>query len=428
MQAQLSCQEIKVLLVEDPPSDSSTIESALSEARGAMAVRTGLFLVRRAARLACALKVLAGEPFDVVLLDLGLPDSEGLEALNRLRATAPDVPVVVLTTSDDDGLALQAVRQGAQDCVAKDRLEGRLLRRIILHAIQRQRSERELLGHTRRLEQAGARIEQQAAELKVRAEQLDRINRELDDFAWIASHDLKEPLRGISDYCQILLEDYADKVDAEGKRRLESLVTMCCRLGVSIDDLLTYCRVGRVRCCESPIDLNACVEEVVQAFAPTIGRPPASVHVVSQLPRVKGDATLIGKVLANLISNGMKFNESGRPRVEIGCLPGDPPAIYVRDNGIGIARRHQEAIFTIFRRLHSRRKYEGSGAGLTIVRKIVEAHGGRVWLESEPGRGSTFFFTLGGVRDPKPAKPPTKPPHWGQPRRDRCVAADAPAR
>jgi len=228
-------------------------------------------------------------------------------------------------------------------------------------------------------------------------------------------------LRGISDYCQILLEDYADRLDAAGRRRLEALVTMCGRLGTSIDDLLMYCRLGRVRCNVDPIDLHAVLGDVLETLGPAIGRPSASVRVVARLPRVRGDANLIGKVLGNLISNGLKFNDSDRPRVEIGCPGGEPPVIYVRDNGIGIERRHHEDIFTIFRRLHSRKRYEGSGAGLTIVRKIVEAHGGRVWLESEPGRGTTFFFTLGPDRDRAPAKSP----HWSR-RRTRCVPADAP--
>jgi len=113
-------------------------------------------------------------------------------------------------------------------------------------------------------------------------------------------------------------------------------------------------------------------------------------------------------VLANLVANAVKFNESSRPEVEIGALAGRPPVIYVRDNGIGIECQHHEAIFDIFRRLHSRTKYEGSGAGLTIVRKIVKAHGGRVWLDSEPGRGSTFYFTLAPDGEPTG----TQAPHW----------------
>lgn len=237
-----------------------------------------------------------------------------------------------------------------------------------------------------------------------------------DEFALLVSHDLKEPLAGIRGYCEILLEDYQDKLDADGRRRLDALIQMCDRLGASIDSLLRYCRVGKVERPAAEVDLNCVVEDVLQTFRPRIDSRHASVRVVGRLPVVKGDAVLIGEVMANLVSNGLKFNESDGPRVEIGCVPGQVPVIYVRDNGIGIAREHHEEIFTIFRRLHSRRAYEGSGAGLTIVRKIVESHGGRVWLESEPGRGTTFYFTLGpATSDATSPKPSAKPPHWGRP-------------
>jgi light-regulated signal transduction histidine kinase (bacteriophytochrome) len=151
------------------------------------------------------------------------------------------------------------------------------------------------------------------------------------------------------------------------------------------------------------------------------------VRVLGRLPKVTGDATLIGMALTNLISNGLKFNRRAHPQVEIGCLRAtggasatQPPTFYVRDDGIGIEPRHHEAIFTIFRRLHSRKQYEGTGAGLTIVRKIVQAHGGRIWVESAAGAGSTFFFTLAPSEDKSPCatggasatKTATKPPHF----------------
>jgi signal transduction histidine kinase len=407
-------EQFKVLLVEDSAADAETVRSAMSETRGAMAVRRGLFSVIRTERLEPALRLLAREDFSVVLLDLGLPDSAGLETLAKVRAAAPDVPIVVLAGLDDDGQALTAIQRGAQDYLPKDRLDGHLLRRTLRHAIERKRAEVQLLQHARQIETAHARIERQAAQLKARAEELDRINRELDDFAYITSHDLKEPLRGIRAYCEILLEDYRDKLDAAGQRRLATLVELCHRLENLIGDLLTYCRVGGTRPADVGIDLGAVVDEALDTLRPAIDRRGASVRVVGRLPKVTGDATLIGMALANLISNGLKFNDRAEPHVEVGCLPTEPPTFYVRDDGIGIEPRHHEAIFTIFRRLHNRKKYEGTGAGLTIVRKIVQSHGGRIWVESEPGAGSTFFFTLAPA-DGKPAgKLPTQPPHWGE--------------
>ncbi len=246
----------------------------------------------------------------------------------------------------------------------------------------------------RRLEQNLAMLQEMTTHLEAKATELARINRELDDFTYVASHDLKEPLRGISSYCQILLDDYYDRLDDQGRQRLEALVGLCKRLGQLIDDLLVYSQIGRARPAREQVDLNQTAMDVLETLGPAIDRRNAVVRVIEPLPVVTADQTLIGEVFRNLIGNGLKFNDNDRPVVEIGCLDVDPPTIFVRDNGIGIAAHHQAAIFTMFRRLHSRNKYEGTGAGLTFVRKIIEGHGGQVWVESEPGCGSTFFFTL----------------------------------
>ncbi len=270
-----------------------------------------------------------------------------------------------------------------------------------------------------RAETAGSSVRARVAELQARVERLIRANRELDDFASVVSHELKEPLAGIRAYCEILLEDYEDKFDAHGRARLSALVEMGDRLAASIDRLLAYSRIGRVPRGDTDVDLNGMVEAVLRTLRPTLDPQHAAVRVVGRLPLVKGDAVLIGQVFGNLISNGLKFNDDKWPRVEIGSLPGDPPAVYVRDNGIGIAQEYHQEVFAIFRRLHSPDKYEGFGAGLTIVRKIVESHGGRIWIESEPGRGTTFFFTLGPPSADAPtSEPGTRPPHWvGRPTR-----------
>lgn len=252
---------------------------------------------------------------------------------------------------------------------------------------ERKAAEERVRQHVLALDEAHSRLEAKAAELA-------RINQELDDFTYIASHDLKEPLRGISSYCQILLEDYADKLDDEGRRRLQALVALCQRLSQLIDDLLTYSQIGRTNQLEADVPLRAVVQSVLDTLGPSIENRKAAVRVEDDLPTVVGNATMLGEVFRNLITNALKFNESARPLVEIGCVPSDPATVYVRDNGIGIAPQHHAAIFTLFRRLHGRSKYEGTGAGLTFVRKIVETHGGRCWVESELGFGSTFYFTL----------------------------------
>lgn len=257
---------------------------------------------------------------------------------------------------------------------------------IVRDITDRKQAEEQTRVHLERLEAATAELEAKAAELA-------RANQELDDFTYVASHDLKEPLRGISSYCGILLEEYQDQLDDNGRRMMSTLVALCQRLERLIDDLLTYSRLGRAPEL-APVDLDEVLDAVLETLGPAIDGRGGVVRRTGRLPAALADATTIALVLQNLISNGLKFNESQPPEVEIGCTEGEMLTIYVRDNGIGIDPRRHEAVFAMFRRLHGRQKYEGTGAGLTIVRKIVEAHGGRVWLESSPGCGSTFSFTL----------------------------------
>jgi PAS domain S-box-containing protein len=238
--------------------------------------------------------------------------------------------------------------------------------------------------------------------------QLEASNKELDDFAYIASHDLKEPLRGIHHYATFVLEDYADRLDDEGREKLLTLTRLTQRMEDLINDLLTYSRLGRVDMARAETDLDALVRDLVDSLHVSLKERGCNVVLPSPLPAVHCDRVRVREVFANLIANASKYNESPEPTVEIGALPGPVPAggdgvplagpvFYVRDNGIGIPERHQTAIFGIFKRLHARDKYGGgTGAGLTIVKKIVEQHGGRIWLESAPGKGSTFHFTLNG--------------------------------
>jgi PAS domain S-box-containing protein len=243
-----------------------------------------------------------------------------------------------------------------------------------------------------RLRRQMLKLEKVKETLEARAAELARANRDLDDFTYVASHDLKEPLRGISAYCRILLENYGERLDADGRRRLNALILLCQRLSRLVDDVLAFSHFGGRQPDVAPTDLNQVVGDVLETLAPAIDQRSALVRICGMLPKLPADRLGVGEVFRNLIANALKFNDSPRPRVEIGCLGGE--TIYVRDNGIGIAPCHHEAIFAMFRRLHGRNKYEGTGAGLSFVRKIVEAHGGRVWLESSPGQGSTFYFTL----------------------------------
>ncbi len=234
-----------------------------------------------------------------------------------------------------------------------------------------------------------------------RTEELERSNRELDDFAYIASHDLKEPLRGIHNYSKFLLEDYGDVLDEDGKSKLETLCRLTQRLESLINALLRYARVGRIDLDLETVDLNEVLQGVLDGLRFSLDDASAVLSLVSPLPVTRCDAIQTGEVLHNLISNAFKYNNEPHKTIEIGSEQRSTPdgkaevAFFVRDNGIGIPEKHLEDVFGLFKRLHSQRMFGGgTGAGLTIVRKIVDRHGGSTWVESAEGQGSTFYFTL----------------------------------
>ncbi|QLE57070.1 ATP-binding protein [Nostoc sp. TCL26-01] len=227
--------------------------------------------------------------------------------------------------------------------------------------------------------------------------ELERSNQELDAFAYIASHDLKEPLRGIHNYSNFLIEDYGTIIDEPGKEKLVTLIRLTQRMEDLIDSLLHFSRLGRVDLFMQQTDLNEIVHRILDMLSGRIEETGVEIRIPRPLPTVYCDRIQIGEVFSNLIANAIKYNDKPQKWIEIGYLehPSPTTTFYVRDNGIGIREKHFEAIFRIFKRLHGPSKYGGgTGAGLTIAKKIVERHGGKIWLESIYGEGSTFYFTL----------------------------------
>ncbi|GAA4003789.1 ATP-binding protein [Hymenobacter fastidiosus] len=237
--------------------------------------------------------------------------------------------------------------------------------------------------------------------------ELERSNDELDAFAYVASHDLKEPLRGIHNYAVFLLEDYATQLDAEGVSRLETLVRLSQRMEALIEGLLQLSRVGRLELTLAETNLNDTLAGVLDLLQPRFEQTHTTVTVAGPLPIIHGSEVGLREVFSNLITNAMRYNEQPEKRVAVGVAPaaargprgtGNPADFHVlcvQDNGIGIAPRHFENVFKLFKRLHAPEKYGGgTGAGLAIAKKMVEKHGGELWVESVPGEGSTFFFSL----------------------------------
>lgn len=241
---------------------------------------------------------------------------------------------------------------------------------------------------------------------------LERSNAELDAFAYVASHDLREPLRGIYNYANFLLEDYGDKIDQGGHAQVMTISRLARRMDTLLESLLQYSRVGRLDLAMHDVDLNDIVSEVLDVLRIRLHELGVTIRIPQPLPTVRCDRVRVSEIFYNLISNAAKYNDKAEKWIEIGALgPEDlkpeelppenstlhGPVIYVRDNGIGIPDKHFASIFRIFKRLHGRDMYGGgSGAGLTIAKKIVERHNGMIWLASTPGVGTTFFFTLHG--------------------------------
>jgi len=295
--------------------------------------------------------------------------------------------------------SLRAVRQSADEMGQLVDAFNQMLDQIQERDSALLRAKEELEG---RVEERTAALRQELAqrqhaegELALRNTELQRSNQDLDDFAYIASHDLKEPLRGIHNFASFLLEDYGQRLDVEGRSKLETLTRLSRRMEVLIDSLLHFSRLGRVDLAIAEVDLNTVVEEAVDSLGITLRQQDVEIRIPQPLPVVRCDPVRVRELFLNLISNAMKYNDKPRKWIEIGTADGGAPAFYVRDNGIGIQAKHFDAIFRIFKRLHGRDQFGGgAGAGLTIVKKIVERHDGRIWVDSTYGEGTTISFTL----------------------------------
>ncbi len=241
--------------------------------------------------------------------------------------------------------------------------------------------------------------------ITARIQELEAVNKELDAFTYSASHDLKEPLRGIQSFSQFILEDYADKLDDTGKDYLRRLSASANRMKSLIDDLLALSRISRIKNPYASVDTNKLVKEILKQLKPIIEEKNAKVEIDDELPFIYCDEVKIKQVFYNLISNAIKYNVQKPPKIEIGIeeqvVAGRTQSVFfVKDNGIGIEEKYFEEIFGIFKRLHQNNEYEGgTGIGLAIVKRVITDHGGKVWVQSPPGEGSTFYFSLPGKEE-----------------------------
>ncbi len=243
-------------------------------------------------------------------------------------------------------------------------------------------------------EELESKVKERTKRLAALNTELSRSNKELQGFAYAASHDLREPLRTISGFMELLRMEYGDHLDERGKDYIERTVSASSRLHELIDDLLSYSRLETRKKDFAEVDLNQVFTAAMNDLSRVVKERNAMV-VSDKLPVVWADDLQMAIVFRNLIDNAIKFNSKSAPEVQVRAKKGDEEWIMsVMDNGIGIDSRSKDKIFAMFSRLHSRTEFPGTGIGLAMCKKIVERHGGRIWFESEKGKGSEFFFTL----------------------------------
>ncbi len=385
--------KLRALLVEDNSADA---ELVLRELR-----RGGFDVAAEVVQSASEFRrQIRGDSPDIVLADYNLGQWRGMEALTILRDEGLDIPLILVSGALGDVTAVECIKQGATDYVLKDSLT-----RLPI-SVRRALQEKCLREESRRAQETLAK----------KAEELARSNQDLEQFAYVASHDLQEPLRMVASYTQLLGERYCGKLDANADKYIGYAVEGALRMQTLVQDLLAFSRAGRAGQEMQPIDCNAVVAGAVRNLQAAIGES-GTVLLHDPLPPVQGNATQLQQVFQNLIGNAIKFRGSDAPVIHIETeARGNDWLFSVRDNGIGIAPEHAGTIFTVFKRLHTRTEYPGNGIGLAICKRIVEQHGGRIWAEGQAGPGTAFRFTL-------PAATQAAPGHSSEEEHEARVAS-----
>jgi hypothetical protein len=356
--------KLRVLLVEDNPSDVELVLCALR--KDGFDVSSDVVQTVEDFRLR-----IHTTDYDLILADYNLPQWSGMEAVEILNHENLDVPLIVVTGYLGEEKAVECIKRGATDCVLKDHLAR--LPFSVARAMQE-----------KRLRQQRSRSE----------EELARSNAELEQFAYVASHDLQEPLRMIANYTQLLAERYRGKLDEQADKYIAYSVDGAVRMQTLIRDLLSFSRVGTAEIDLSATECHAVVEQALKNLQAAVQESGATVKWTG-LPMVMADPSQLTQVFQNLIANAIRFHGAEAPVVQIDAEKKDHEwVVTVSDNGIGVPVESWQDIFVIFRRLHTRSEYAGNGIGLSICKKIIERHGGKIWIEAQAKPGCRFKFTL----------------------------------
>ena len=338
-----------------------------------------------------ALATLRTEKVSVILTDQRMPEMTGVDLLARVAEEVPDVTRLLVTGYSDIEAVVRAVNEGKVYYYLSKPWRPEVLEGLVSQAFEHNRLMEERRALVEELRQANTGLE---AKVRERTAELARSNKELEQFAYVVSHDLQEPLRMVSSYTQLLSRRYKGRLDANADEFIAYAVDGANRMQRLINDLLAYSRVGTGGKEFEPIDCMAVFDLALVNLRMAIQESGAVVEH-DRLPIVMGDKLQFGQLLQNLIGNAIKYHGDEPPRVHVSAeQKGHEWVFSVRDNGIGIDPQYAERVFVIFQRLHTREEHAGTGIGLAICHKIVERHGGRIWVESQLGSGATFFFTI----------------------------------
>jgi two-component system, sensor histidine kinase and response regulator len=405
---------VKILVVEDSPTQSMLLQNIL-EKHG--------YQVSVARNGREALASLRDRKPTMVISDINMPEMDGYQLCNAIKTDEQlrDLPVMLLTSLSAPQDIVRGLECGADNFVVKPYEETFLISRI--HFILANQELRTTAGAEMgitvffagqkyfitadRLQilnlllstyetavQRNTELTKAREELETKAQELTRSNNELEQFAYVVSHDLQEPLRMVGSYLALIEKRYSEKLDDKAHEFIGFAVDGAKRMQRLIQDLLTYSRVGTRG---KPFAPTKCEEVLAAALANLQVAIEESHAAVTHdpLPTVDADETQLLQLFQNLIGNALKFCKDKAPAIHVSAKQQAERWLFsVRDNGIGIEPQHYERIFVVFQRLHGREEYPGTGIGLAVCKKIVERHGGRIWVESQPGQGSTFFFRL----------------------------------
>ena len=394
----------KILLVDDQEENLIALEAVL-ESLGQTLVKAGSGQE--------ALRCVLDHEFVAILLDVKMPDMDGFEtaAFIREREKSRDTPIIFLTALKSEEHLFRGYFMGAVDYLSKPIVPEVLRSKVAVFVELYKKSEQlkrqtESLRHKNveleRLIAEKTRIEGEIRELNAeleerviqRTHELSRINDELRQFAYIASHDLQEPLRTVGSYAQLLERRYKDQLTGDAIDFIQYIVDGVTRMHALLNDMLSYSRINESQSrVIDPAHCEVALKTAIMNLEATIRDSGASV-TCETMPVIIADELQLTQVFQNLIGNGIKYRSAEPPRIHISARRTDSDWIFsVRDNGIGIDPKYHERIFGIFKRLHGK-ELPGTGMGLAICKRIIERHGGRIWVESRPGAGATFRFNV----------------------------------